>query len=123
VLSLLIALAGGLGAGVRFVVDGIITHRTRRTLPAATLVINVTGSFLLGALTGWVAAHGESAASLVAGMGFLGGFTTFSTASVELVGLVRVRGRRAAVLLALAMLGISVGAALVGLALVRRLAG
>lgn len=114
--ALWVALAGGLGAGSRFVLDGLLTEHSRRALPTATLVINVVGSFLLGVVTGWAAAH--DAASLVravAGVGFLGGFTTFSTASVELVRLVRADRPWAAVFLALAMVVVSVGAALLGL--------
>lgn len=112
-----VAVAGGLGAGARYTLDGLITHRSRRTLPIATLIINVTGSFLLGALTGWIAARGESAGSLIAGVGFLGGFTTFSTASVELVGLVRARRPWAALLLGTLMVFASLAAAGAGIVL------
>lgn len=111
-----IALAGGLGAGSRFVVDGLLTERSRRNLPTATLVINVLGSFLLGAVTGWVGAGGPPLVRSVAGIGFLGGFTTFSTASVELVRLVRAERPVAAVVLATTMLVLSVAGALLGLA-------
>jgi CrcB protein len=83
---LLIALGGGLGATARFVLDGFIAHRNPFRFPLGTVVINVTGSLLLGLLTGAVIAHGgPSELKLVLGTGFLGGFTTFSTASVEAV--------------------------------------
>jgi len=53
------------------------------TLPWVTVAINVVGSFLLGVL---VTAHGFSAELRTAlGVGFLGGFTTFSTFSVQVV--------------------------------------
>ncbi len=115
--ALWVALAGGLGAGARFVADGLLTARSRRTLPVATLTINVLGSFLLGVIVGWVNNGGPEAVRAVAGVGFLGGFTTFSTASVELVRLVRADRPRAAVALAVAMVVLSVGAAVLGLAL------
>ncbi len=111
-----VALAGGLGAGVRFMLDGLLTERSRRALPTATLVINVAGSFLLGVVAGWASARlGTEIVRAVAGVGFLGGFTTFSTASVELVRLVRAERPWAAVFLATGMLGASVGAAMIGL--------
>lgn len=113
----LIALAGGVGAALRFVVDGVISQRVR--LPWGTLVVNVTGSFLLGLL---VAAVGDLAASddvhAVLGTGLLGGYTTFSAASVEAVNLARGQGRRpviTAVLHATAMLVLGLLAAGLGL--------
>lgn len=112
VLGVVVAVAGGLGAATRFALDGVITTRVGRGFPVATLVINVIGSFLLGALTGW---HPSSPVRLVVGVGFLGGFTTFSTASVELVGLVRSGRVAAACGLALAMLAVSLAAATAGM--------
>jgi fluoride exporter len=84
-IALLVALAGGLGAVSRFLVDGLVDSISRRaSVPLGTLVINVSGSFLLGLVTGWWAAHtGDPGLRLVLGTGFLGGYTTFSTASVE----------------------------------------
>lgn len=84
-IGLLMALAGGLGAVTRFVVDARVDALSRRaTIPMGTMLINVTGSFLLGLVTGWFAAHsGDPGIKLVLGTGFLGGYTTFSTASVE----------------------------------------
>lgn len=90
---LLASVAGGLGAGARFVVDGAVNARRTTVMPWGSSVVNVLGSFLLGVVAGaWV---GESGTSwrLVLGTGFLGGFTTFSTATLESVRLVH-EGRR-----------------------------
>jgi fluoride exporter len=119
--SLLVALAGGAGAGARFVVDGALTHRTSARLPVATLIINVSGSLLLGVLAQWGASLGSAVATTVLGVGFLGGFTTFSAASVELVGLVRSERPGAAVVLAVTMLVLSLSAAVLGMTLTRAL--
>lgn len=90
-IALLVALAGGLGAVTRFVVDAEIGRRTPRFgIPLGTAVINVTGSFLLGWITGWWATHGgDPGLKLALGTGFMGGYTTFSTASVEAARLLR----------------------------------
>ncbi len=116
----LLALAGGLGAGTRFVLDGVLAARIGRGLPTATLIINVIGSFLLGLLTGWGADH--RAIREVLGVGLLGGFTTFSTASVELVRLVRADRRWPAFALGSSMLVLCLLAAGLGLAFGRMLA-
>ena len=86
---LLTVLAGGVGAVARFVVDGVVRSRSAATVPLGTAVINVTGSFALGLVTGVVlAAAAPDALRVVVGTGFLGGYTTFSTASFETVRLV-----------------------------------
>ena len=89
--ALLVALAGGLGALTRFVVDTEVGRRTPRLgVPLGTLVVNVTGSLLLGWITGWWAFHtGDPALKLILGTGFMGGYTTFSTASVEAARMAR----------------------------------
>jgi CrcB protein len=88
VTPLLVALAGGAGAAVRFGVDSLIS-RLRARLPLGTIVINTTGSFLLGLVTGHLLAGAASDVLAIAGVGFLGGYTTFSTASVEGARLLR----------------------------------
>ncbi|WP_344771552.1 fluoride efflux transporter FluC [Aeromicrobium panaciterrae] len=108
-----IALAGGLGAGTRFLVDSWMRPRVSATLPWSTHLINVTGSLLLGLIVGLGA--GDTWHS-IAGTGFLGGYTTFSTASVETVHLAIDRRYRAAFVNATAMLVVSVAAAAVGYA-------
>lgn len=87
---LLLAVAGGLGAGVRFVVDGLIRAKLTSAFPWPTAIINMSGSFVLGIITGLVVSGITSTdLSAVVGAGFLGGYTTFSTASLEAVQLVR----------------------------------
>ena len=110
-IGVLLTLAGGLGAATRFVVDGVVARHNRWPLPLGTVVINVSGSLLLGVVTGLAMRHsGLTDLKLVAGTGFLGGYTTFSTASVEAVRLAT--GSRPAVEAVLH----AVGMALLGLA-------
>lgn len=85
-----VGLAGSLGAAARFIVDGTIRARVASPVPVGTLVINVSGSLLLGVLTGLVIFHHATPTlALVAGTGSCGGFTTFSAASFETVRLVQ----------------------------------
>lgn len=114
ILLLVVAVAGGLGAGLRYVVDRLVP--APGGFPLGILVVNVTGSFALGALTGLGAAW-ASEVVLVLGAGLLGGYTTFSTVSVETV-LLAERGRwRDAAANLLGTLLTSVAAAAAGVAL------
>jgi CrcB protein len=89
VTPLLVCLGGGLGAVARLLVDGELRARRPRLGPWATAVINVTGSFVLGVLFGLLTAgHLAGRWELVLGTGVCGGYTTFSTATVETVRLV-----------------------------------
>ncbi|GAC47454.1 fluoride efflux transporter CrcB [Gordonia aichiensis] len=83
-----ILIAGAVGAVARFVVDGAIKQRRTTAFPWATFAINVTGSLLLGILAGLVIYHAAPTdLQTIIGTGFCGGYTTFSTASVETVRL------------------------------------
>jgi fluoride exporter len=75
-----LAVVGGLGAMARFLLDGAVSSRLGRAFPFGTLAVNLTGAFALGALYG--AAVGGDALRL-AGVGFLGAYTTFSTWALE----------------------------------------
>ena len=112
-----ICIAGGMGAALRLILDGLIRARVKSTYPVGTTVINITGSFLLGLITGLgtsqlIAHHWQ----LVVGTGFLGGYTTFSTASFETVRLIEDRRYVAAVFNGLGMLLICTAAAAIGFA-------
>ena len=79
-LTLAVALAAAAGSVARYVVDQLVQHRTRGDFPYGTLVVNVSGSFVLGLVVGLAAHHGLAAtAAVVIGTGFAGGFTTLST--------------------------------------------
>ncbi len=83
---------GGLGAGARYVIDGLVMRGRREAFPLGVLVVNVSGSLLLGLLTG-LSTHVGPVWIMIAGVGVLGGYTTFSAVSVESVLLAQ-RGRR-----------------------------
>lgn len=85
--------AGGLGAGVRFLVDRAVSgNRPADAFPAGILLVNLIGSFCLGVIAG-LGDLVPAAWAGVLGIGLLGGFTTFSTVSVDTVRLAR-SGRR-----------------------------
>jgi len=116
-LSLLV-LAGALGALLRYEVELAVRRTLGPEFPWGTLVINVSGSFVLGVLAGLAAHHGvPSSVGTVVGTGLLGAYTTFSTFSVDTVGLVEHRRARAAVANLGAGLVLGLGAAAVGLVL------
>ncbi|WP_431278934.1 fluoride efflux transporter CrcB [Leifsonia poae] len=115
-LVLAVAAAGGLGAVTRLVFDTFLRSRFAINFPLGTTVINVTGSFLLGLVTGLALAHGLPAEwRAILGTGFLGGYTTFSTASYETVRLAQQRRYRAALVNGFGMLVLALAAAGLGL--------
>ncbi|PRC45683.1 fluoride efflux transporter CrcB [Mycobacterium sp. ITM-2017-0098] len=71
-----VSVLGGLGAVSRLTVDRAISRRAGGSFPYGTLVVNVSGALLLGFLAG-VALPPHLA--LLAGTGFVGSYTTFST--------------------------------------------
>ena len=117
-IALLTFLAGALGAVTRFGLDFAIKQRWRSPFPWATVIINVSGSLLLGVLAGIVLFDGGSPAwQTVLGTGFCGGFTTFSTASFETVRLIQQGRTMSALLNASVSLLLAVSACAAGLAL------
>jgi CrcB protein len=84
----LIGLAGAAGAPLRYVVDVVVSERIHGTFPLGTLVVNISGSFALGIVTGLAMYHGLPKASQeILGLGFVGAYTTFSTFTLETVQL------------------------------------
>ncbi|MFZ5495940.1 MAG: fluoride efflux transporter CrcB [Verrucomicrobiota bacterium] len=92
-LYLLIALGGALGSVARFWLSGLLAGHFGETFPWGTLVVNVSGSFLIGFLFtltepgGRVFASGNTRQFLMTGM--LGGYTTFSSFSLQTLNLAR----------------------------------
>lgn len=109
-----VAVLGGVGANARFLVHTIVSARSASELPIATLVVNVSGSLLLGLLAG-VSLSGD--ALVLAGSATLGSYTTFSTWMLE-TELLAGGGRRGAALLnVLLSVAFGVGAVALGRAL------
>ena len=86
---ILLCIAAGIGAIARYFVDQTVSAHNHLPIPMGTFIINCTACFLLGLLTGVSGALGApKAVSLILGTGLLGGYSTFSTASVQGVRLV-----------------------------------
>jgi CrcB protein len=114
----LVVLAAAVGAPVRYVVDQAIQHRWPGAFPAGTLTVNVTGSLVLGLLTGLAAHHGLAPQALtVLGTGLFGGYTTFSTFSYETVRLLEEGAVVAAAVNVAGSLALGLAAAAAGLGL------
>ena len=79
-----IAGAGALGAPARYLVERALSRRFGHAFPWGTTAVNLAGSLLLGLLVGMVEFHHwQEDIARVAGVGFVGAFTTFSTFAVE----------------------------------------
>jgi CrcB protein len=79
-LLLAVAAAAALGAVCRYLLDQVVSAQHDSAFPWGTVVVNVSGSLLLGLVTGLAASHGLPAGpTTVLGTGFLGGYTTWST--------------------------------------------
>jgi len=90
----LVGLAGALGALARYSVGRLVAEQTKSTFPWGTLLINVSGAFVIGLIAGLVSAKVlNTTLQAVLATGFLGGYTTFSTMSWETVQLFRSGGR------------------------------
>jgi len=108
---------GGLGAVMRHqlgrAMTGWLGPAAVTAFPWATLVVNISGCLAMGLLAGWLAKYGPSSEHwrLFLGVGLLGGFTTFSAFSLELMLLIE-RGQPGT---AFAYAAVSVLAGLTGL--------
>lgn len=98
-IPLLVMLGAAAGAAARWALDRAVQRRHDSLFPWGTFVINVSGSLLLGGILA-AAASGPAPVELVAvaGTGFAGAFTTFSTFALETLTLLEQRARRLALL-------------------------
>lgn len=117
-LALLVAASGGVGAVLRSLLIHHIGLRRSDPLPVGTMVVNASGSLVLGVLTGLSLYHGLGSHTLaVAGVGLCGGYTTWSTASWETIHLLHTGHRAEAVAYTLGGLAVCLLAATAGIAL------
>jgi CrcB protein len=120
---LAVAAGGAVGSLSRYWVSVYFGRLFGLGFPWGTLFINVTASFVLGALaeafaTRW---HASDTTRLLLGVGFCGGYSTFSTYSLEVVTLFNRGAATAAVLYAAGSVALSLGAVLAGFRIVRAL--
>ncbi len=116
-----VAIGGAIGSVARFLLSGVIQRFSGTGFPVWTLVINVTGSILLGFLMRYfidgVPVAVEARAFLTAG--FCGGYTTFSTFSYETVALIEQGDWRRASMYVLASVTLSLAGVFAGIGLAR----
>lgn len=111
-------IAGAIGAPSRYLLDGFVQSHVRGVFPWGTFVVNISGSLLLGIITGLALYHGLAPIPRVAiGTGFCGAYTTFSTFSYETVRLLEEGSVQPAAMNAAASVLVGLAAAALGLAL------
>ena len=118
-----VTIGGGLGSVARFLATVLVQQRAALDFPAATFIINVTGSFLIGFLTqiGVDTAMLSPEARLFLTTGFCGGFTTFSTFSYETYRLIEDGEYRTAGLYVVSSVVLSLAGCAIGMATAHRL--
>ena len=81
-----VMLGGAIGAALRYEVGRIALHRLDPGFPWGTLIVNLAGGLLMGALAGYMFSRNppDQALWMFVGVGLLGGFTTFSAFSFDL---------------------------------------
>ena len=111
--------AAAIGAPARYLIDGLVQDHTGGTFPWGTFVVNVSGCFSLGVITGLGLYHGlDPTIRTVVGTGGMGAYTTFSTFTFETVRLAEEGAVNDAVRYALGSVLIGLAAASAGLAIV-----
>jgi CrcB protein len=107
-----VALGGALGAVARYLTNVAVMRGIGPGFPWGTIIVNITGSFLMGVLAVWLAQRGMTRHAPFLMTGVLGGFTTFSAFSLDTLTL----WERGDMGLALAYVAGSVGLSILALA-------
>ncbi|MEU7766587.1 fluoride efflux transporter CrcB [Nocardia sp. NPDC049190] len=115
---LLVISGAAIGAPLRYLTDRFIQARHDTLYPWGTFAVNVSGSLVLGALTGAATAGvADSSLQLLIGTGFCGALTTYSTFSYETLRLAQTGARFYAMANVIASVSIGLGASFAGSAL------
>jgi CrcB protein len=114
-----VALGGAIGASLRFGVGLWATRLAVSGFPVAVLAVNIVGSFIMGAFAVWSLERGYAALNPFVMTGILGGFTTFSAFSLEVLMLIEQGVATLALLYISLSVGLSIGALALGLWLMR----
>ncbi|MEU2129047.1 fluoride efflux transporter CrcB [Streptomyces sp. NPDC018352] len=119
---LLVIVGAAVGAPLRYLTDRAVQSRHDSVFPWGTFTINVSGSLILGLLTGAVAAGATSShLQLLIGTGLCGALTTYSTFSYETLRLAQDGAKSYAVANVVGSVAAGLGAAFAGVALARAL--
>jgi len=111
----IIGIGGAIGTILRYVMGGLDYRFSGGVFPISTLVVNVTGSFMIGFLWGIVDRFSFSPNTrMFVFIGILGGYTTFSTFSLETFNLMRDGEYRIALMNMFSSVILSVGAVFLG---------
>ena len=126
VATLHVALGGAAGAALRYHMGRAMTQWLGAPIvsafPFATLAVNAIGSLLMGVLAGWLVRNtgdGDEQLRLLLGVGLLGGFTTFSAFSLEMVLMIERGQYLFASLYAILSFALGISGLMVGLAIMR----
>lgn len=110
----LVLIGGALGAPVRYLVDRWVSARHDSVLPWGTFTVNMAGSFILGVIAAIVVRGGPGWLLTVAGTGFCGALTTFSTFGYETMRLVEDGAWRQAAGTVIGSVTVGMGAVIAG---------
>lgn len=118
---LFVALGGGIGAGVRYLMGMAALRLLGAGFPWGTVIVNILGSFAMGVLIELLSRRGsvDSELKLFLVTGILGGFTTFSAFSLDFVNLWERDELMLATVYVICSVALSIGALLLGLWLMR----
>ena len=118
-----VALGGAIGSAARYGVNISAPRMLGGDFPWATLIVNVLGCFLMGAITAYLRAKmpDDENLRLFLTTGILGGFTTFSAFSLDVALMIERRAYGHAAVYSLASVVVSVAALFAGLMLMRRI--
>ncbi|MDA8887935.1 fluoride efflux transporter CrcB [Hellea sp.] len=122
---LYVAIGGALGASARYSLSLLISKIYISDYPLGTITVNILGSFLMGFIVGWLSSKVNDASNLMLflGVGLLGGFTTFSTFSLEAFSMYEKKDYGLFITYISSSVFLSIGALILGLILARKVLG
>jgi len=113
-----VALGGAFGSVMRYLAQSLIGHVVGNAFPWGTLIVNITGSLAMGVLIGWLVRTMPPNAPdlrLLLAVGVLGGYTTFSSFSLDAITLLQQQRWAAMAIYILLSVSASLAGLIVGL--------